>query len=126
MKLKILVVDDNDLIRDVVPAQIAHCGHEGKATETLDQTLAVVKEWKPDAVLLDLLMQTHSGFEVLEAVRRKVEFTPCFVAMTGEGNSDRRQEAAEAGFDFFLRKPFKIAELVAVLDQICDRNNQTK
>lgn len=120
MKLKILVVDDQDIVRDIVPAQLAHFGHEGKAVESLQETISTIQDWQPHAVILDLMMPVHDGIEILESVLAKFESPPYFIAMTGANTNEKRRIAHEAGFEFFLRKPFKLADLSIILEQLCE------
>ena len=118
MSLRILVVDDHAILREVVPAQLAHFGHEAKAVDSLEKTMIEIQNWQPHAVIIDLIMPGHDGFQIFDLVQSKFESPPHFVAMSGQGTSEKQRLAHDAGFDFFLRKPFKLADLARMLEQL--------
>ena len=66
---KVLVVDDNEDIRNLISIILTGESYEVLAVETGTQALEIYTEFKPDLILLDIMMPGISGFEVLEQIR---------------------------------------------------------
>jgi len=118
MNKKALVVDDSKMIRDVFSMQLTTCGFDTQSCDLLDQTLSIIENWQPAVVFLDLRMPGHDGFDVIEQIQANFSALPKIVAVTGSDSDLDRQRAASAGFDRFLLKPFRVPELMALLDDI--------
>ena len=115
---KALVVDDTRLIRDVFAQQLIACGFESKACASLEETLNNIRDWQPDVVLLDLRMPGHDGFEVIEQILIQFPTPPKVIAVSGAISADVRQQAEDAGFADFLQKPFRVAQILAVIKKV--------
>ena len=118
MNKKALIVDDSEMIRDVFSQQLTVCGFETQSCDSLDETLNIIQNWQPDVVFLDLRMPSHDGFEVLEQIQAKFPDPPKVIAVTGSDSSRVRQQVDSAGFDRFLLKPFRTAQLIAILKNL--------
>jgi len=83
----------------------------------------IARELKPDLILLDLMLPAKSGFEVLKEIRqdRDLRKTPVIVVTAFAGEAERR-EAAVAGADRFLPKPFDPDELSALVEELFSRH----
>ena len=115
MATKTLVVDDSRLIRDVFAQQLVACGFESKACASLTDTLKIIQDWKPDLVMLDLRMPGHDGFEVIEQILTQFPVPPKVIAVSGAVSAEVRQQTEAAGFSDFLQKPFRVAQVLAVI-----------
>lgn len=113
--IKILVVDDQEAIRETLCMQLNGFGYASRSCSKLDETLSLVGFWQPDLVMLDLRMPMHDGYEVLEKIREMPETKPVVVAMTGDATDTVRQKCEQAGFDYFLTKPFRISEVQEIV-----------
>ena len=122
MARKALVVDDNKLIRDVIAKQLIACGFESQACASLADTTKIIGDWQPDVVLLDLRMPGHDGFAVINQILSQFPDPPKVIAVTGEINNTVRKQTEDAGFAGFLQKPFRIAQVIAILDQVLDES----
>ena len=118
MNQKALIVDDSKMIRAVFSLQLSTCGFKAQSCESLDQTLAIIQNWQPGIVFLDLRMPDHDGFEVIERIQTKFSVLPKIVAVTGNDDDLVRQQVDTAGFDRFLLKPFRTPELTALLKDL--------
>ena len=118
MNKRALVVDDSDMIRDVFSQQLIFCGFDARSCDSLDETLDIIQNWQPDVVFLDLRMPGHDGFEVIKQIRAKFSDPPKVIAVTGSDDSRVRQQAKSAGFERFLLKPFRMAQLMAILENL--------
>ena len=118
MNKRALIVDDSDMIRDVFSQQLIICGFDARSCDSLDETLDIIQSWQPIVVFLDLRMPRHDGFEVIEQIRAKFSDPPKIIAVTGSDDNHVRQQAELVGFDRFLLKPFRIAQLMALLENL--------
>ena len=110
MKGLVLVVDDDDDIRDATRDAMERRGFEVVAVGGGAEALAFLNFETPELVLLDLHMDDMNGWEVLGAIRDNPRFaTTKVVVVTGS-------EAKVAPPTRVLRKPFKISELMSILD----------
>jgi CheY-like chemotaxis protein len=103
--MKILVVDDEVLVRKSLVRVCRGRGHEVKEAEDGEQGLAMWSEWRPDLVFLDVLMPKLSGLEVLK--RNGKSATVKVILMSAYTGATQPTEAREAGADLFLAKPFQ-------------------
>ena len=118
MAKRVLVVDDNRLIRDVLIQQLVVCGFESQACASLEDTINIVKEWQPDVVMLDLKMPGHDGFAVIEQIFTQFPDPPAVIAVSGAISNEVQQQTEDAGFVAVLQKPFRIAQISALLKKV--------
>lgn len=107
----ILVVDDVKDIVHVSAVLLQILGHEVlEATSGID-AIEIAKVHRFDACLLDLRMPDVSGFEVARFIRRMRGEKPKLVAMSGLAGRDVRVKCLDAGFDYYLLKPFDLRKV---------------
>ena len=116
----VLVIDDEPRIRKMVQHVLAAAGHS--VVEAADGSAAaqLLANRRPNVVVTDILMPEADGFETIFTIRRLAP-TVKIVAMSGSGNNggfDFLGMAERAGADATLAKPFRAAELVAVVDRL--------
>ena len=120
---RVLVVDDQEMIRISLKLQLEASGLDCETTDTLERTIEIVESWSPDLVLLDLRMPKHSGFEVLEEIRQSNNAKIPVIAITGDATELVRQKCESYGFDGFITKPFMISVILEVLDSHNDETS---
>jgi DNA-binding NtrC family response regulator len=113
---RILVVDDEESMRYFLVRSLRRAGYEVAAASTGEEGLALAAAGPFDLALLDLRLPGISGLEVLEAWRGRRPALPVIV-MTGFGTVDRALEAMRRGAADFVTKPFKVAEILAKVDE---------
>ncbi|HYM16060.1 MAG TPA: response regulator transcription factor, partial [Dehalococcoidia bacterium] len=108
---RILVVDDEMQLRRTLVRSLA--GHGYDAREAVDGASAVreFSAFKPDVVLLDLMLPDRSGVDVCRELR-EVHATPIIV-LSVIGEEAAKVQALDAGADDYLTKPFGMDELLA-------------
>ncbi|WP_423198950.1 MULTISPECIES: hybrid sensor histidine kinase/response regulator [unclassified Cupriavidus] len=111
---RVLIVDDNADSADSMVELLAVLGHEARAAYGGAQALAIVRDFPPDVVLLDLEMPEVGGYEVLAGMRAQ-GITARVLALTGRGTADDRRRALDAGFEDHLVKPVTVEILCAAL-----------
>ncbi|WP_426561102.1 response regulator [Angustibacter sp. McL0619] len=106
--MRILVVDDSRVMRQIVVRTLRQAGFDGhEVVEAVDgaDALDKVGEHAPDVVLSDWNMPNMTGIEFLRALRAGGDQTP-FGFVTSEGSEDMREVAQNAGARFVIVKPF--------------------
>lgn len=117
---RVLVVEDEESIRDVVSTALRYSGH--KVTQAVDgsQGLELALVGAFDLIVLDVMMPGLDGFEVCRRLRDKGQFSPVLF-LTAKDRSEDRIEGFVTGGDDYLIKPFSVDELVLRVQAILRR-----
>ena len=111
MDARILLVEDDPSIREVIAIGLRNAGFE---VDTAPDGAAGLEKWRhsqPDLVLLDVMLPRMDGLEVCREIRR--ESTTPVVMLTARGDTIDVVVGLEAGADDYVKKPFEMPELVA-------------
>lgn len=113
--MKILLIEDNAMTRQVIKALLIKLGHEiaGEAEDGA-QALRYFTELKPDVVFLDLVLPGKSGLEVLEDLRG-VDPNARFVVITAVAQEEIDRKLSNKGVDAILRKPFSMGDFKTLM-----------
>ena len=124
---KILLIDDDRIIRKMVSGSLSALGYEVVSVASGEEGLQRVKEIRPDVIVTDKMMPGIDGFEVTRRLRREPGFvnTPIIV-LTSESDLDDKLGAFEAGADDYISKPFEQAELAARITALLRRSEALK
>jgi signal transduction histidine kinase/ActR/RegA family two-component response regulator len=113
---RVLIVDDNPDVREVLRLLLETWGHQVDEAETGERGLELIQLSRPDVVLVDLGLPDLDGCSLARAVRSAPEASATLlVAITGYGGAADRRRTSEAGFDAHLTKPFDADELARIL-----------
>jgi two-component system OmpR family response regulator len=118
---RVLVVDDEPNIVDVVSMALRHNGFEVAEAETGAGALDRVREWRPDVLVLDVMLPDIDGFEVVRRLRAERIGVPILFLTARDAATDKIWGLAAGGGDY-VTKPFSLEELVARLRNIVRRN----
>jgi DNA-binding response OmpR family regulator len=111
--LRVLIAEDDPQGLELLEAYLGDCGYEIQAAGDGEETLAKVKSWKPDLILLDIMMPKLSGFEVCKRLRADPALHSIGVLMiTALDQQSDIDRAVEAGTDDFVTKPINKSELL--------------
>jgi signal transduction histidine kinase len=114
--LKVLVIDDNVDVAQTVGWMLEEIGHQYHLVHDGRQALEAAREFRPDAILLDIGLPVMDGYAVCRAFRQDDLFKDALIiAQTGWGQKRDKTLASEAGFDHHLVKPVAYDELERVL-----------
>ena len=114
--LNVLIVDDNRSAAEVLAAALDVLGHAARVAFDGREALAVLGEFEPDLVILDIGLPGMDGFEVARAIRARPDMQDVrIVALSGWGRPEDRRLAFEAGFDRHYAKPIGLDELEVIL-----------
>ena len=117
--LKILAIDDQKIIRDLLESILLGLGHSIKVASSGKDGLELFQQDGFDLVITDLGMPEMSGWEVSQRVKEIRKETPV-VMITGWGVSFEQEKIKEFGVDYLLPKPFRVEQLSRLLDLIRD------
>jgi CheY-like chemotaxis protein len=110
---RILIADDNEPNRELLEAYLAPVDCEMAAAVDGQDTLAKVKSFQPDLILLDVMMPKRSGFEVCQKLKADPQTRRIMILMvTALNESGDIERAVAAGTDDFLSKPVNKTELL--------------
>jgi lipopolysaccharide/colanic/teichoic acid biosynthesis glycosyltransferase/CheY-like chemotaxis protein len=112
MSSRILIIDDNTAVVDLVVYDLTERGYQVKAAHDGPEGIALAREWRPDLVLLDVVMPSMDGYEVCRRFREMAEMAMVpIVMLTAKSNIDDKELGFLAGADDYIVKPFISAEL---------------
>lgn len=114
MNARIAVIDDEPHIRELLKLALGHAGYSVDCAADGSAGLALVKQWSPDLIVLDVMMPRVSGIELLPAIRRVTDAP--VVMLSARGEVESKVEGLAHGADDYLSKPFEISELLARID----------
>jgi len=117
----LLIVEDDELLRDGLCAQLMRAGHNVSSAADGAQAQAMLETTRFDAVILDLGLPVIDGVAVLKWIRQRLAALPVLVLTARDGIEDRVQ-GLNAGADDYLTKPFDMAELQARLQAMLRRS----
>ena len=117
---RILVVDDEPHILDIVRAYLVRDGHEVVTAADGEAALAQARDAAPDLVVLDVMLPRRSGFEVLRELRAAGS-TAAVIMLTARDEVIDRVAGLEIGADDYVTKPFEPRELVARVGAVLRR-----
>ena len=109
--MKILVVEDNKKLLQTIEKEIIK-HFEVKCCEDGEEALYLIKQGIYDLVVLDLMLPSLNGLEVLKNIRKDYIDTPVLI-LTAKESLDEKMEAFSVGANDYLTKPFYMEELVA-------------
>ena len=119
--LRVLVVDDETNIAELISMALRYEGFEVRAAHTGTKAVSAAKEFRPDAVVLDIMLPDFDGLEVLRRMRATEPDVPV-VFLTARDAVEDRVAGLTAGGDDYVTKPFSLEELVARLRGLLRRS----
>lgn len=116
-QLRVLIVDDHRATANTTSALIVLWGHDVRSACDGVTGLALAAAYRPDVLLLDMLMRGVNGFDVAIQVRRQERLRHCFmIAITGRTDASHRHRCYDAGVDLLLIKPVEPTHLRTLLE----------
>ena len=130
MNNKILIVEDEKDIRDLIIYSLEGKGYQTISTDDGEKAIKMLKENKPDLVILDWMLPSVSGLEICRSIRRDINTKNIpIIMLTAKITEEDKVLGLDSGADDYITKPFSTAELSsrvkAILRRI-ERNNNKK
>ena len=119
-KRTVLVVDDEEYIRDLVRTALSFSGFEVAVAADGVSALNQIQRLRPDLVILDVNMPGFDGFEVVRRLRDAGDPTPA-IFLTARDSAEDKLSGFTKGGDDYVTKPFSLEELVARVEAVLRR-----
>ncbi len=116
---KILIVEDEQKIADIMVAYLDREGYSAKTTSSGTEALELAASFGPDLVVLDLMLPDLSGEEVCKELRKRSDVP--IIMVTARTAEEERIQGLEIGADDYVTKPFSPRELVARVKSVLRR-----
>ena len=120
LKIKLLVVDDEQSIRRLCMTIGAALGFECSEAESAEAAVTQLETAAPDLVLTDLKLPTQSGVDLLKQVRTLLPRTEMAI-MTGHGSVESAVDAMKLGAYDYIEKPFRVEKLRLLLQRMAEK-----
>lgn len=113
---KILVIDDEPEITDIIATFLNDAGYQVETENSGMTGLEKAKAFKPDLILLDIMMPFMDGYEVCEELKKNTQTrkTPVVFLTAKDGKSDEGR-SFRCGGDMFIKKPFSCERLLEMV-----------
>lgn len=118
--LRVLVVDDEENIAELLRMALRYEGWEVEVALTGSKAVAAAKRFRPDSVVLDMMLPDFDGLEVLRRMRSDSDDVPVLF-LTARDSVEDRVAGLTAGGDDYVTKPFSLEEVVARLRALMRR-----
>ena len=122
MNRKILIVEDDPDIAQLLSMHIAEAGYQLERADSGERAMEIAESTPPDLVVLDLMLPGIDGLEVCKRLRRKDERLPILM-LTAKSSELDRVLGLELGADDYLTKPFSVVELMARIRALLRRSD---
>jgi two-component system OmpR family response regulator len=122
-KLKVLVVDDEPNIRDLLSASLRFAGHQVATAANGTDAIKMITDTSPDIVLLDVMLPDISGFGVTKKIRGMGIETP-ILFLTARDDTEDKVAGLTVGGDDYVTKPFSLDEIMARVSAIMRRTGK--
>ncbi|GAB3276285.1 response regulator transcription factor [Microbacterium lacusdiani] len=120
---RILVVDDEPNIRDLLSQSLRFAGFQVKTVANGAQTISAVLEEEPDLIVLDVMLPDMNGFSVTKRLR-DAGYTAPILFLTAKDETEDKIKGLNVGGDDYVTKPFSLDEIVARIQAILRRTMQ--
>jgi two-component system, OmpR family, response regulator len=122
--VRVLVVDDESTLAELLSMALRYEGWEVRTAADGSSAVRVAREFRPDAVVLDVMLPDFDGLEVLRRLRGETPDVPVLF-LTAKDAVEDRVAGLTAGGDDYVTKPFSLEELVARLRGLMRRAGMT-
>ncbi len=124
MKIKILVVDDEVAICNMLSMALENAGYTVHSVHDGRQVLAALSDMQPDLLLLDWMLPGISGLDVARQITQSAEFSELpIIMLTARTEEDSKVTGLESGADDYVTKPFSIRELLSRIKAVLRRRS---
>ena len=116
---RVLIVDDEPNIVTALEFLFRRSGYDVRVATNGAEALEQIDSYRPDVVLLDVMMPVKSGYEVCQKVRERPDLAGVRIVMlSAKGSEAEVSKGLSLGADLYITKPFSTQELVAAIDRL--------
>ena len=119
---KILLVEDNEMNRDMLSRRLERRGHQVVLAVDGAEGITMARSHKPDLILLDMSLPVLDGWEATRQIKAAPETQAIpIIALTAHAMSGDREKAIEAGCDDYDTKPIELNRLLAKIEALLEK-----
>ena len=119
-KNHILIVDDDDRIRNLLKDYLSENSYIVSTAENADQAKEKLNYLKFDIIILDVMMPGQNGYELTKEIKKQIKVP--IILLTAKGEVESRIKGLELGADDYIGKPFEPKELLLRIKNIINKN----
>jgi|TARA_B100001094_G_C17975717_1_gene692665 two-component system, OmpR family, phosphate regulon response regulator OmpR len=121
-KLHILIVDDDDRIRNLLKDYLSENDYMVSTAENAEQAKIKLEYLKFDIMIVDIMMPGQNGYELTKEIKKNIKMP--IILLTAKGEVEDRIKGLEIGADDYIGKPFEPKELLLRIKNIIKNNNK--
>ncbi|MCD8201472.1 MAG: response regulator transcription factor [Clostridia bacterium] len=121
--MKVLIVDDEEMIRNVLREYVEFEGNEAVEASDGMQAVAMCRENDYDVIIMDIMMPRYDGFSAIKEIRKYKKDVPIIV-LSARGEEYDKLFGFELGIDDYVTKPFSPKEVMARINAVTKRKAQ--
>tara|TARA_Y100000389_G_scaffold32074_1_gene27271 strand:- start:4498 stop:5175 length:678 start_codon:yes stop_codon:yes gene_type:complete len=121
-KLHILIVDDDDRIRDLLKDYLSENNYIVSTAENAEQAKIKLEYLKFDIMIVDVMMPGQNGYDLTKDIKKNIKIP--IILLTAKGEVENRIKGLEIGADDYIGKPFEPKELLLRIKNIIKNNNK--
>ena len=121
-KNHILIVDDDDRIRNLLKDYLQENGYIVSTAENAEQAKEKIQYFKFDILILDVMMPGQDGYELTKDIKKQIKVP--IILLTAKGEVENRIKGLELGADDYIGKPFEPKELLLRIKNIINKNSK--
>ena len=121
-KTHILIVDDDNRIRDLLKEYLKENDYIVSTSENAENAKVKLSHLKFDLIVLDVMMPGQDGYDFTKEIKKKINIP--IILLTAKGEVENRIKGLELGADDYLGKPFEPKELLLRIKNIINKNNK--
>ena len=126
-KKKLLLVDDEVSLRDTITDLLILNNYSVKTAANGQDALEILDYWTPDIIISDIMMPIMDGYLFYEKVKDSNMLNQIpFVFLTAKNDKEEKEKCILNGVDLFISKPFKIENLIALIEIKTERFNKKR
>ena len=126
MSTKILVVEDDDAIAALLMDELRGAGHDARLARDGDEALSAFARDGADLIVLDVMLPKKTGIQVCSTIRSRPGPQPIIVMLTARVAEVDAIVGYEVGADDYVRKPFKVRELISRIGSLLRLSARTR
>jgi len=121
-KTHILIVDDDNRIRDLLKEYLNDNNYIVSTSENAENAKIKLTQFKFDLIVLDVMMPGQNGYDLTKEIKRNIKIP--IILLTAKGEVENRIKGLELGADDYISKPFEPKELLLRIKNIINKNNK--
>ncbi len=121
-KYHILIVDDDDRIRNLLKDYLSENNYIVSTAENADQAKERLQYIRFDIIILDVMMPGQNGYELTKDIKKQIKIP--IILLTAKGEVENRIKGLELGADDYIGKPFEPKELLLRIKNIINKSNK--